>query len=70
MVKPGKRPLAKGGYSSWLIPLATDELQNFYRWEYLKLYDAAQEGLTEMLQGSTNDAERIPLRAGIEDPDF
>jgi hypothetical protein len=44
-------------------------LQDFYRREYVKLYDAAQTAITELRCGSSEEAERILLRAGIEDPD-
>jgi hypothetical protein len=49
--------------------LGTDGLHDYYRREYVKLYDAAQAAITELRCGSTEEAEHILLRAGIEDPD-
>ena len=43
--------------------------QDSCRREYVKLYDAAQEALTELRYGSSKDAERVLLRAGVADPD-
>jgi hypothetical protein len=48
---------------------ATDDLHDFYHRKYVKLYDAAQEALSEMRYGNTKDAERILLHAGVADPD-
>jgi hypothetical protein len=44
-------------------------LQDFDRREYVKLYDAAPAAITESRCGSSGEAERILLRAGVEDPD-
>ena len=44
-------------------------LEDFHRRRHLLLYVAAQEAITEMRCGTREAAERILLRAGVEDPD-
>lgn len=48
---------------------ASKGLQDFYRREYGKLYVAAQTAITELRSGSPEEAERVLLKAGIDDPD-
>ena len=44
-------------------------LEDFHRRCHLLLYAAAQEAIKAMRCGTRESAERILLRAGVEDPD-